>query len=447
VQFYFRSGTVEELWSVPADASAAAHRLHAPGIPGSEIFAWAVWGDYVLFTADHLSLDRFDLFRAHRAEPESAIRLNGDLVNGGDVAESRLSHDSTRVLYRADQRFDGVIELFSVPIDGPPEAAMRLNPTPVSGGDVIQMSLSEDGSRALFLADTAVNDQFALWSVPVDGPASAAITLNGDLVAGGDVELGAKSHGDRVTYVADALVDDRFEAFVVPLAGPASAAVRINPDPVPGGDVLTVEALALAGEGYVRYAGDPREDETVDWFLAPLDLTSAPHALFGATPHAGNQVVCQASSPDRSRAYLCLDLEETGHDGLWSVELALDGAPVRLDAGIAQAGSDVTQVAASAESDWVYFRADRAVDERHDLHRVPAAGGTPILLHPVPASGAMDVLGNSVLRVTPDGQAVVFLADHATDEKLDLWIADRVLFASDFERGDARLWSAAVPSP
>lgn len=444
VQFYFRSGTEEELWSVPADASAVAHRLHASGIPGSEIFDWAVWGDYVLFTADHLSLGRYDLFRAHRSQPEAAIRLNDDLVNGGDVGAYRLTHDSTRVLYLADQRVDAVTELFSVPIDGPPAAATRLSPTPVSGGDAIQMSLSEDGSRALFLGDVAVNDQFSLWSVPVDGPATAATRLNGDLVAGGDVEQGVRSHGEWVAYVADALVDNRFEAFVVPLEGPSSAAVRVNPDPVADGDVLTVDAFSVAGQGYVRYTGSLREVATIDWFLAPLDLSSAPHPLFGAAPHPGNQIACQASLPDRSRSYVCLDLEDTGRDGLWSIELALDGAPERLDTGSAQAGTDVTQVAASPEADWVYFRADRAVDERHDLHRVPAAGGTPALLHPVPASAAMDVLG-SVLRVTPDGQAVVFLADHATDEKLDLWIADRVLFASDFERGDALLWSSTIP--
>jgi hypothetical protein len=445
VAFYFRSGTEEELWAVPADGSSTAHRLHAPGIAGSEILDWGVWGDYVLYAADHLSLARYDLFRAHRAEPEASIRLNGDLVNGGDVSDYRLSGDSTRAVYLADQRFDGVTELFSVPIDGPPGASTRLSPTLVSGGDVLQMNLSADGSRAIFLADATVNDQFALYSAPIGGTASAATRLNGDLVAGGDVELGASSYGDWVAYVADALVDDRFEAFLVPLEGPSTAAVRVNPDPVEGGDVQTVEAFAVAGQDFVRYAGDMREDNRLDWFLAPLDLASAPHPLFGPEPHAGNQVPCQTSSPDRSHAYLCLDLDETGRDGLWSIEFSLGGVPERLDAGSAQSGADVTQVAASPANEWVYFRADRAIDERHDLHRVPATGGAPELLHPVPLSAAMDVLANSVLRVTPDGQAVLYLADHATDEKVELWIADRVLFASDFERGDTMVWSATMP--
>jgi hypothetical protein len=46
-------------------------------------------------------------------------KLNGSLVSGGDVTEWRISPDSRRVVYRADQDADEVFELYSVDlVDG-----------------------------------------------------------------------------------------------------------------------------------------------------------------------------------------------------------------------------------------------------------------------------------------------------------------------------------------
>jgi hypothetical protein len=44
------------------------------------------------------------------------IRLNGDLIEGGNVLRFRISPDGSSVVYLADQREDKVYELFSVPI-------------------------------------------------------------------------------------------------------------------------------------------------------------------------------------------------------------------------------------------------------------------------------------------------------------------------------------------
>ncbi|MFK7955457.1 MAG: hypothetical protein AB8B96_05120 [Lysobacterales bacterium] len=46
------------------------------------------------------------------------VKLNGPLVEGGDVGQSLVSSDSATVVYVADQDEDNVREIYSVPIDG-----------------------------------------------------------------------------------------------------------------------------------------------------------------------------------------------------------------------------------------------------------------------------------------------------------------------------------------
>ncbi|MEM6572969.1 MAG: hypothetical protein AAF736_01770, partial [Pseudomonadota bacterium] len=46
------------------------------------------------------------------------VRLNGLLVEGGDIRSSTISPDGAAVVYVADQDIDEVFELYSVSIDG-----------------------------------------------------------------------------------------------------------------------------------------------------------------------------------------------------------------------------------------------------------------------------------------------------------------------------------------
>ena len=66
-------------------------------------------------------------------------KLNSLLSVGGDVADFVISLDAARVVYRADQQTDGVVELYSVPIAGGP--VTRLNGPLTAGGNVQGLSL------------------------------------------------------------------------------------------------------------------------------------------------------------------------------------------------------------------------------------------------------------------------------------------------------------------
>ncbi len=68
----------------------------------------------------------------------------------------------------------------------------------------------------VYLADQDTDNVFELYSVPIGGPATAGIKLNGTLVAGGDVSPGFQISPDsgRVLYIADQDTDNVFELYM-----------------------------------------------------------------------------------------------------------------------------------------------------------------------------------------------------------------------------------------
>ncbi len=73
---------------------------------------------------------------------------------GGDVWDFKISKDSSRVVYRANQDTVSTFELYSVPLGG--GVATKLNPVLVSGGDVdvvFGFKISADSSRVVYRAN------------------------------------------------------------------------------------------------------------------------------------------------------------------------------------------------------------------------------------------------------------------------------------------------------
>ena len=159
----------------------------------------------------------------------NVVRLNPDLVSSGDVTilsavsrpvtPFRISPDSERVVYIADQRSNSLFELFSVPIGG--GNAVRISGDLPGGGDVgatgrtADFQISSDSQRVVYLADQNVDGQRELFSVPIAG--GAAIRLNTELtISGSDVvDFLISPDGQQVLYLADQNDNDTFELFRV----------------------------------------------------------------------------------------------------------------------------------------------------------------------------------------------------------------------------------------
>ncbi len=190
---------LQEVYVVPVDGGTA-QKLNAPLVDeGSKGGAFAgLSGDRVVYIGSQVtgpfSGPFYELFSVSSAGGES-IRLNGPLVNGGDVRRVWVRPDGARVLYLADQDVDEREELFSVaPGAGSP---VKLNAQLVDGGDVLAdgLQFSPDGNSVLYAADQERDSVFELFSVPSLG--GTPQKLNGPLANGGDVTPGSQQIQSR----------------------------------------------------------------------------------------------------------------------------------------------------------------------------------------------------------------------------------------------------------
>ena len=87
-------------------------------------------------------------------------------------------------------------------------------------GDVTEYTVSPDGEWAVFLADKDTDEVFELYSVPVDDSLPPR-RLNGNLPPGGDVEGNflVTNDSSRVVYRSDELLNNNFRLYTVPIDG------------------------------------------------------------------------------------------------------------------------------------------------------------------------------------------------------------------------------------
>lgn len=211
---------VLELFSVPT-AGGTPVRLNAPLVAGGNVSAYPIQlsllGNRVLYLADQDTDQTVEVFSVPIAGGAS-IKLNGPLVTNGDVLDGSLqfSADGSRVLYVADQDIDSRFEVFVVPsVGGTP---LKLNGALVNGGNVGVAQFNADGGRVVYRADQDDNDVFELYSVASTG--DSLVKLNTSLASNGDVaSFQITPDGSRVVYLADQDLDQEFELYTVSIAG------------------------------------------------------------------------------------------------------------------------------------------------------------------------------------------------------------------------------------
>jgi hypothetical protein len=202
-----------ELFSAPIDGSSTPVKLSRSLHTGGDVyedFAISSDGRYVVYMGDLDVNNQDELFSAPIDGSSTPVKLNGPLVGSGHVEFGfAISPDGSHVVYLADQDIFDVFELFSAPIDGSSLPA-KLNGPLVEFGDVHEgFMIGPDGSRVVYLADQEVDGQVALFSTSLsrpfdpdrdgdglcDGPGSVAgVCVSGeDLNANGIVDAGETS--------------------------------------------------------------------------------------------------------------------------------------------------------------------------------------------------------------------------------------------------------------
>lgn len=296
-------GLVSRVWSVPEEGPAeAAIEISPPPPPNNHYHLFG----FTAMTPDRTrfvwSVYRGSL---QDAQPEiwslpvagpagDAERLSPAVTASADFEfDFVISPDSSRIVYRADLEVANRQELWGVPINGRGESPERLNPTPVPNGDVSSMSISADSSTVLFVGDVATDQRVELWSVPIDGPWQDSIKLNPPPPTGGGVwssyGIGLSPPGapTRAVFAGDLDVDGRVELWSGSVDGPEGSAIAISGSVPAGGG--GVSSFAIADAQRVAFRGDLSRAGQ-DWLysraldgsggrLTLTDLTALPDAV------------------------------------------------------------------------------------------------------------------------------------------------------------------------
>jgi Tol biopolymer transport system component len=419
---------VTELYSVPIGGPAwAGVKLNSSLVLNGNVQTFGISPDSqrVVYLADQQTDGIVELYRVPLDGSATAIKLNGTLVPNGNVLNCKISPDSQRVVYLADQQTDGIVELYSVPLDGS-AAEIKLNKTLVSQGHISNFGISPNSQRVVYVADQDTYNVFELYSVPIGGPAANGIKLNGSLVLGGNVDrifINISPDSSRVVYQADQQTDGVFELYSVPLAGPASAGVKLNGPLVPGGNVDFIIRISQDSSRVV-YRADQQTDEIFELYSVPLTgPASGGDKLNGPLVVGGNVTGTYGFhiSPDSQRVVYTADQDTNNVTELYSVPLGGPAsAGVKLNGPLVAGGNvDLFDFRISPDSSRVVYKADQDTNNVTELYSVPLGG---------PSSAGAKLNGPLVLNgyipwfvISPDSQRVAFLADKQTDEVFELY--------------------------
>jgi len=198
---------------VPIAGPAAEARLLAPSLPGLVVTdSWwiAADGGYLVYTVYDHGSERLVLCSVPLEGPAD-VRAPLAAVAASDFLYAlRVDPVDRHVLYLTQIEDLSIMRLFSVPVAPPVRGPTLLaEAVTASGYGLAATDVSPDGAKVLFLAprDPAFREQ--LYQVPIDGPADAAIELNGPPAPGGGVSWSAAfaPDGTRVVYIAQQLGD------------------------------------------------------------------------------------------------------------------------------------------------------------------------------------------------------------------------------------------------
>jgi len=336
-------------------------------------------GSTVVYIADRDEDDVFELYSVS-IQGGANTKLNGTLVDGGDVDFNRfrvfrISSDSQRVVYIADQETDGTPEIYSVPING--GTVTKLNGTLAGNDGVRSFQVSPDGQTVVYIADELDNFDDELYSVPITGGPSTKISQ--DNIGIGDVNLTfhISPDGQWVVYVANADDSSTDELYSVPING--GTINKLNGTIVDGGDVEFNLVFISEDSQRVVYGADQDTRFVIEAYSSPINGGS--NVKLNDAIDTDEDVERIFISPDNQwvvyveGSFIDQDYE------IYSVPIAggtvnqLNGSDIDFDGD----GSLRNSVQFSADSDLVFFRANTTNfnDLVPELFAAPIDGSTP----------------------------------------------------------------------
>jgi Tol biopolymer transport system component len=385
-----------ELYSVLLDGSQAAVRLNAPSTPITSGFALSPDGSWVVFTA--FDSPSVNVYRVPVGGGTPQI-LNPPLVAGGHVVNNtygtrppveNVAFDSTgtRVIYRADQDVDERIELYSVPFDAS-RISTKLNQPLAGEGQVVSFRVSPSSPRVAYWSFDASSS--SIRSVPADRSSEPVVLRSAWLSWSGFGDYRITPSGQRVVFSNFAAP---YDLFGVPLDG--SASPRKLTQPLREQSRVDNSAFTLSATDEVVYSADADHPEAFEVYVVPAD---------GSTPPARRSVDLPLYTyGDVVRFQLGPDGREVAFEGATD-SLSMDVYAVQTDGRRNQRRLVVGAhgpFAFHPEAESLLYLSDLSGDR--NLYAVGLDGRDPPVRIDDPLLGAV----RDFFLLTPDGERVLY---------------------------------------
>jgi len=436
-----------ELYAVPADGSSAPVEISG-GQNVLEDFSFSPDGARVLFLAVDIGPARLYSTALSGSPP---VELSGTMASGATGVQSfRVTPDSQRVLYAADENTANVEELFMAPADGS-LPSIRLSDSPTVGSGLFDFILSPDGTQAVYRGSFSAS-WHELHAVAVDGSAPP-VRLHSDPVHGGEIfEYGVSADSQRAIFQGDIITNGTTELFEAPLDASTApwtiqsdepALLGVSPhSPVaiysrPSGccqlqlwavalDGTQTETLLESGSALATYYDLEFSQDgnrlvyrrlfgsRFELFSVPLDASTAATKLNDPLP-AGGSIYGFLITPDAADVVYWGQQANQFYQDIYRVPIDDSSAPVRLT----PPDSNVSHVALVGAR-LVYIQIDGSLD---NLMSVPLDGSAiSSLLHTPASPGRNPTDGPFAAASVPGlGHEVFFTGDLMIDGVVELY--------------------------
>jgi Tol biopolymer transport system component len=330
----------------------------------------------VVFLANKNDVDIVELFASLNGG-EDIVTLSGAMAAGGNVVDFAISPDGLQVAYVADQRNDGTFELFVSPVDGSAPPANPVSGTMAGNGiatetdnpDRYSFAWSPDSERIAYRAAQDRAGVIELYTVRLDGTDN--VKLHPDFTAGQEVETFAWApDASRVAYMANQ------SSAAAPVKLYTSLPAGADNDRVSSDleDEGNVDRFAWApNSSRIAYRADQDTDEQFELFVTRPDNDLFVEKVSLPLTEDGNVSEYYAWAPDSSRlAYIAVsvltpEVFRSDKPALFTVQP--DGTSGLRVSGSVQTGTafGVADFQWAPDSTQLSYVADQLVKDRFDL--------------------------------------------------------------------------------
>lgn len=448
----FATDGAEEIWFVDLRGAtpSAPVRANTPFTAttqdvDADDHRWSDDSRWLAFIADDVNDSEFNLFVIDTdAATPTPVQVNGVLPSGSDVDTSdslRFSPDSTRLAYISDEETAAVETLYVVDLTSFPLVPQRVS----LGGATADVSLfkwTHDSSALVYAADDLTDGIIELFISNVSGASpTAPVRLNTPFSnSSGDVgtsvsfdrpsDFGVSPDSQRVFYIADARTESVDELYVVDIANPGAARL-VSHDGVTGTADDVDRAFWTPDSQSLVFVSDSGTSGVLEVFIGDATGTAAPIPTTLNAPFVTNGDVSQGTAafsanevvvdPNNRGVYFMADGVTDTVESLFFSPFDAPGTMVDLAPNI-DGTEDVNSFQVSKNGNLVVWNGDptgSAIDEVYAVDTSGSTFGAPARVNgPLVTNGDVNSGATTTARgfdIVGSGRAVIYIADEITD--------------------------------